>query len=221
MRVPSVFVSLFVAVVIIVSGCAAPPVYYPPVPAERPEYYSAKDYFDGGVRNYRKGEYREALEDFDKAIQLKPDYVEAYYYVGLTNERIGRLNDAERAYIDSIRYDNRYLPSREALGLLLYNRNMFKDAEMQLGVAKSLGSTMPQVFYTLGQINMKENECRKGMAYFKEALRLDPLYPEARIALEDAEEHCQPKAAKPAKTVHPRQEKTFKGGGRAIDPENF
>jgi hypothetical protein len=96
-----------------------------------------------------------------------------------------------------------------------------KDAEMQLGVAKSLGSSMPQVFYTLGQIDMEENECRKGMVYFKEALRLDPSYLEAKVALEDAEDHCRPKAAKPVKPAPPRQEKTFKGGGRAIDPDKF
>ena len=219
MRVQSVFVYLFFAVVIIITGCAAPPVY-PPAPPEQ-EYRTAEDYFNGGVRDYRKAEYGDALEDFGNAIRLKSDYVAAYYYLGLTYERLGKLNDAERAYIDSIRYDDRYLPSREALGLLLYDMKRSKDAEMQLGVAKSLGSSMPQVFYTLGQIDMEENECRKGMVYFKEALRLDPSYLEAKVALEDAEDHCRPKAAKPVKPAPPRQEKTFKGGGRAIDPEKF
>lgn len=72
----------------------------------------AMDYFEDAIRKDRKnyeawhlkgscritsGEFHESLEDFDKAIELKPDYAPAYYNRGMAWFYIG---DQEKACED-------------------------------------------------------------------------------------------------------------------------
>ncbi|MDR1602709.1 MAG: tetratricopeptide repeat protein [Tannerella sp.] len=42
----------------------------------------AKEYFQRGYAYYYKGDYDKAIESYHKAIELKPDYAEAYYNQG-------------------------------------------------------------------------------------------------------------------------------------------
>lgn len=221
MRLRSAFAYLFsIAVLITLSACATPPQYAPPAP-ERADYRSPEDYFSEGMRDFKKGEYREAIEDFDKALRMRPNYVEAHYFMGLSFQKMGRFEDAERAFVEAIRYDSRYLPARESLGLLLFDSKRYKQAEEQLEMAKSLGSTMPLVYYVLGEIEMKEKECNKAIAAYREALRLDPSFSRAREDLEEAEKHCRSKTKKSPAPPRVREEKQFRGGGKAIDPDSF
>lgn len=43
-----------------------------------PPPVSAKDYFTRGLTYYAQGDYDRAIADFDKAIQLEPDFAKAY-----------------------------------------------------------------------------------------------------------------------------------------------
>src|SRR4030066_1050082 len=45
---------------------------------------SANTFFDKGRKRLKLSEYKEAISDFDKAIEINPAYMDAYYYRGLT-----------------------------------------------------------------------------------------------------------------------------------------
>lgn len=180
------------------------------------EYKGPEYYFKDGMKDFRKGEYTEAIEDFKHVLAMEPNHVESYFYMGQSYEQLGRRDHAEKAYENALSIDPRYLPGREALGLLEFSEKEFKKAENQLEAAKDLGSTNPNVFYALGRIELAEKECRKSIQAFKEAIRLDPGFHEAREWLDKAEDRC----GKPH-GVKPRTENSFKGGGKAIKPEDF
>ena len=57
----------------------------------------AEKYFNSGVENSKNGEVELAIEDFTQAIELKPDYAEAYYYRG---GAWLRLENREKAEVD-------------------------------------------------------------------------------------------------------------------------
>lgn len=62
----------------------------------------AKKYFNSGKEKSKKGEVDLAIEDYTKAIELKPDYAEAYYYRGGSWLRLGEWEKA-RADIQTAR----------------------------------------------------------------------------------------------------------------------
>lgn len=56
------------------------------------------DYFASGMQKYRKGDDRGALADFDRAIQIDPNYAIAYYGRGFLRAR--KLQDISGALAD-------------------------------------------------------------------------------------------------------------------------
>lgn len=61
-----------------------------------------EDYLKRGGDFYYKGKYNEALKAYDKAIELKPDYVEAWYNKGVVLDNLGRHDEALKAYDKAI-----------------------------------------------------------------------------------------------------------------------
>ena len=55
-------------------------------------------YFNRGSAYYEKGDYRSAVQDFNEAIRLKPNYAEAYYSRGVAYHESGRNDLAEKDY---------------------------------------------------------------------------------------------------------------------------
>ena len=47
---------------------------------------------------YGQGQYEEALQAFDKAIEINPQYGEAWYYKGIILRELGRTTEAEAAF---------------------------------------------------------------------------------------------------------------------------
>lgn len=54
----------------------------------------AEKYFNSGVENSKKDEIELAIEDYTQAIELKPDYAEAYYNRGGSWLRLGEWEKA-------------------------------------------------------------------------------------------------------------------------------
>lgn len=62
----------------------------------------AEKYFSSGKEKGKNGEVNLAIEDYTKAIELKPDYAEAYYYRGGSWLRLGEWEKA-RSDIETAR----------------------------------------------------------------------------------------------------------------------
>ena len=62
------------------------------------ETESAEVWFNKGVDLYEQGKYEDALECFDKAIELDPDFSDAWYNKGLVLQYLGREEEAQKCY---------------------------------------------------------------------------------------------------------------------------
>jgi len=189
-RINPLFVFACIAVGLLLAACV-PSEPYHEERHEVAEHHGPEHYFKDGMNDFRKAEYKEAIEHFEHAIELRADYVEAFFYMGQSYEKLGKIEHAEKAYKNAISYDPRYLPAREAYGLIEFAQKEYKEGEKQLEAAIDLGSTNPWVFYSKGRIDLAEKECRNAMKNLREAIRLDPGFHEAREWLEKAEDRCR------------------------------
>ena len=204
-----------IAVVFAVALLAACAPTQPPMPPGP----SAQDHFNWGLNAFRMGQFDNAISEFQQALAMDPGFADAYFYLGQTYEKKNMTADAERAYMDAIRANARHLKSREALGILLYKSGRAGAAKEQLEQARALFSIMPEVYFYLGEIYRAENRCLDALAAYERALQLNSSYVEARNALDVTKKTCrQPGTAGQAPV---KVEKSFTGGGKAIDPGKF
>ncbi|HRT68111.1 MAG TPA: tetratricopeptide repeat protein, partial [Bacteroidota bacterium] len=50
---------------------------------------NVKKYLDNGIAKYNEGDFNGALEQFSKAIEIDPEYADAYNNRGLVKDNIG------------------------------------------------------------------------------------------------------------------------------------
>lgn len=179
---------------------------------------SAQEYYDAGIRAFGMGDFNQAATQFDSAIRFAPGLADAYWYLGQCYARMGMTRQAEDTYRSGLSVAPGHMRLHEALGLLSYETGNYPQARRELGQASAMGSANPQVFLYLGNLAILDGDCHNAKAHFQRALALDPGFLPARQALADAQGRCRPKAPR-AET--PRVEKSFTGGGRAIDPSDF
>jgi tetratricopeptide (TPR) repeat protein len=61
------------------------------------------DYYLRGVNLFLKSKYEEAIEAFDKAIELKHDYADPLSYKGAAHDKLGQYDEAIDAYNEAIK----------------------------------------------------------------------------------------------------------------------
>lgn len=174
------------------------------------EKENAEDYYHKGMKEFKEGDYEEAIVAFKKAVELNDKYFKAYYALGQSYEKRNKTKEAEEAYEEALKIDPKSLSAREALGLNYFHQKKFDNAEKHLKEARTLGSKKAEVYYCLGEIEQREHACKTAIVAFKQALKLDPDYMAARNGLKAAEEACRQKqkqqtpAAPQQKTIQPR-----------------
>lgn len=74
------------------------------------------------------GEYTEALNLLEKALQLRPDYLLAHIFLGLTYQAVGKNRDAEKAFHNALMIDPNSSEALQGLGLLLLSQDRLPEA---------------------------------------------------------------------------------------------
>ncbi len=80
--------------------------------------FEAELHYAVGGRLARLGDDRGAVAAWRRAVQRKPDYLEAGYNLGLALERLGRVDEAARTYEALLRWHPRQVLLRERLAAL-------------------------------------------------------------------------------------------------------
>lgn len=82
---------LSMIMVLICSGCAA---------RARPpgQVVASENNFENGVKQYEKGHIKQAIHEFEKAIEKDPSNFKAYFYLGLCYKRQGYMKTARNHF---------------------------------------------------------------------------------------------------------------------------
>ncbi|MBW1894726.1 MAG: tetratricopeptide repeat protein [Deltaproteobacteria bacterium] len=62
-------------------------------------------HFNKGKAYFEEGEYKSARLEFKNAIQIDPEFAEAYHLLGKTNMEIGKPQDAFKAFSMASKFD--------------------------------------------------------------------------------------------------------------------
>lgn len=125
------------------------------------------------------GARAQAIEHFQRAVALKPDYVEAHNNLAAVLIDENRLEEAEHHCRQAVALRPGTVSTHFALGLVLQKQERWSEAEAVYERAVLLPPPYPQSWNNLAIVRMSLGKLDEAIAALDQALRLDPDYAEA------------------------------------------
>jgi tetratricopeptide (TPR) repeat protein len=184
LAMPAVFRRLKpVLVVLLLAGCAArtwnqlgvwknPHTLHEHSLAVTRENYLAESYLGTTLEN--EGRHAEAAVHFQRALELKPDYLAARYRLGVAFDKLGRTNEAMAAYMEVLKVNPNYGVAHYGLGGLLLEQNRPKEAIPHFQAALKIKADYDPAYLALGAAMSRLNRPQEAIGYFEKTLAINP-----------------------------------------------
>ncbi len=143
----------------------------------------AEALFAQGNRCMAAGDVGHAETCFRNALQIAPDFAEAYANLGLLLDKRGDTNAAEMCFRHSIELNPTYSESHLNLGVLLAREKRFNEAEAAYKQAIALRLHSPVGWSNLGVLHACMNSEAAAEQCYRTAMALDASYAAARFNL--------------------------------------
>ncbi len=134
----------------------------------------------------RRGELNEAVFHFKKAIELKPNYGDAYHNLANTFNQMGKTEEAITNYQKALTFNPRLWQSYQNLAAIYFNQGNFQEAAVNLEKALKINSQDFNLYINLGVTYLKFGNKEKAAESFQKALILNPQDQKAQMGLEES-----------------------------------
>jgi predicted O-linked N-acetylglucosamine transferase (SPINDLY family) len=149
--------------------------------AANPHNTQARSLF--GYLLFQTRRYEEALAELDQSLAAKPSQADAHAWRGLCLQQLGQVDEAASAFAAAVRVDPRHMGAHHNLGMLLVNQRRAGEAIPHLQRAVDLGYKRPEPFVLMGRAHVMTGRLAEAERAFREALKLDPRFVDARVGL--------------------------------------
>ena len=129
---------------------------------------------------YENGKYKEAIESYQEAIRIKPDYVQAHCNLGDAYKKSGEFPKAIESYKEAIRIKPDYVQAHYNLGNAYRKSGEFPKAIESYKQAIRIKPDYVQAYYNLGNAYYESEDYPKAIESYKQSIRIKP----------DADAHC-------------------------------
>ena len=135
----------------------------------------------------RAGQFDKAVELFRKAIEMNPDYAEAYNYLGfMFAEKNIHLEESLKLIERALSFEPENGAYLDSLGWVYYRLGRYQEAIVPLlkAVSQPTGND-PTVLDHVGDVYRKLGDMREALNYYQRALKLDSKNAEIQSKIDD------------------------------------
>lgn len=128
-----------------------------------------------------------AKKDYEEAIRLKADFIDAYVALAFLDETRGDLDSAIVHMVDALRFSNQNPDVLFQVGRLAYNRNKQGDAqlaEQAFLAAVAQNPNHANALFSLGLLYERQGKDTEALGYYRRVQRLDPDNSDVRRKIE-------------------------------------
>ena len=147
-----------------------------PQPAAKPRQ---ETHYELGIAYRDSKMYTEAIAEFQKVIDLDPDFTAVHISLGEVYLETGQLDDAENAANAALRIDANFEPARQLLDAIRQIRSI--QSTPPTGTLSN--ATDVKKHYERGEAFLNNKQYNEAAAAFKRAIKADPSFADAHYSL--------------------------------------
>jgi len=142
-----------------------------------------KAWLEQGNKLFDSEHYEKAMADYDKAIQIKPDYYEAWFNRGLVLYELGHYQETLASYDKAIQFKPDYYNAWFNRAALLANEfNHYKKALVNYDFVIQLKPDSYLAWSYRGRALVELGDYEEALASYDKAIQLEPNYHNAWFA---------------------------------------
>ena len=174
----------------------------------------AREHVDKGNQYFTQKQFSSAESEYRQAIQINPDFAEAYYRLGLLQAQQEYPAAASQSLSRAVDLDPKNLDARLRLGDLQTASTQYTEARQQAEAVLAQDGKDAGAHRLLGQVALHQMQYIAAETELKEAIALDPRDPQAYEVLGltqllDAENGAAEKSFQTAVDVKPDDPQTY------------
>ncbi len=127
-----------------------------------------------GIEALERNEYETALDYFDEALRILPDYDDAKNNRGVVFYRKGTVSEAQKIWNELASENPEYSTASYNLGLVLLHEKQLDAASRLFERAVKFNSRFTEAFVRLGLVNLQTGKKEKGLEYLRKAYKIEP-----------------------------------------------
>jgi len=121
-----------------------------------------------------EGNYNDAVEEYNRAIRLKPDLAWVHYNFAITLQDMGRAQEAVQEYRAAIQIQSENPSYHNNLGTILYQQGRLSESESELREAVRLAPEHVRARVNLGNVLDDLGRSAEAETEYREAIRRAP-----------------------------------------------
>lgn len=127
--------------------------------------------------------FDQSIESFSKAVEILPQYEEAFYNLGVVQKKAGKSDEAIYSYQKAISLNFNNANAHNNLGNLLTHKGYIKKSIEHLNIALKLNPEFAEAHNNLGIASLELNNFNESIDSFLNAIKCNPKYERAFINL--------------------------------------
>lgn len=117
----------------------------------------------------RRGDFERSVEEFKKAIELKPGYADAYHNLANTYQQMGKTDEAVKNYQEAIKFNPNLWQSYQNLAAIYFEQEEFELAREWMEKAVEINPQNANLHLNLGTVYLKLEDAQRAQEEFQKA----------------------------------------------------
>ncbi len=142
---------------------------------------NANPYFKQGLEKYNNKDFSGAIEDYNQAIKINPNYADAYFKRGLTRYKLGDKQAAIADYNQAININPNYAEAYINRGAVRYELGDKQAAIADYNQAININPNFADAYFNRGAVRNELGDKQAAIADYNQAIKINPNDADAYI----------------------------------------
>ena len=138
-----------------------------------------KEFLDNGINDFYEGNFKNAIFNFDKSIELNKDFSVSYFYRGAAYHSIGEYDEAMLDYTKALSLDPKMTDAYYNRAKIILSRKDIQNPDIKKAIADlekalELDEKFADALYAMAAAYKKLENYHKTLEYIERLLQISP-----------------------------------------------